>query len=149
MIPPEPIDDQSEVSPKRNLKVVVSGSFHRHMPAIREAIKHLQSMGVEVLSPSDSEGVDSANDFVFLAGDTVRSIKAIEDRHLECIRAADFLWVVCPDGYTGSSTCLEIGAAIGFGVPVFAATAAEDTTISQYVTEAMNVADAVSRIRKV
>lgn len=85
---------------------------------------------------------------MFLAGDAVRSIKAVEDRHLACIQAADFMWVVCPDGYTGPSTCLEIGAAVACGVPVFAATAAADTTISQYVTTAIDLADALSQLKK-
>jgi hypothetical protein len=115
------------------LKASVSGSFHRHMPAIYDAVGELRSLGVNVLSPSDPRVVDHLGDFLFVASDKLRSIKLVEDRHLEAIRASNFLWVVCPDGYTGPSTCGEIMAAYVLGVPVFADSPALDVTIGQYV----------------
>jgi hypothetical protein len=104
------------------LKATISGSFHRHMPAIYEAVCALRQLGVNVLSPSDPRIVDSIGEFLFVASDRLRSIKLVEDRHLEAIRASDLLWVVCPDGYTGPSTSGEILAAAVLNVPVFSDT---------------------------
>src|SRR5947207_5074888 len=100
------------------LKASVSGSFHRHMPAIYAAVNTLRTSGVDVLSPSDPRVVDYLGEFLFVASDKLRSIKLVQDRHFEAIRGSDFLWIVCPDGYTGSSTSAEIGAAYMAGTPV-------------------------------
>ena len=80
------------------LKASVSGSFHRHMPAIYDAVGGLRALGVEVLSPSDPRVVDHLGEFLFVASDKLRSIKLVEDRHLEAIRASDFLWVCALTG---------------------------------------------------
>ena len=116
------------------LKAAVSGSFHRHMTAIYEAVGSLREAGVDVLSPSDPRVVDYIGDFLFVASDRLRSIKLVQDRHLHAIRASNFLWVACPDGYTGASVSMEIGAAYACGVPVFSASSPIDVTLRAYVT---------------
>lgn len=128
------------------LKATVSGSFHRHMPAIYDAVGGLRALGVDVLSPSDPRVVDSLGEFLFVASDRLRSVKLVEDRHLEAIRISDFLWVVCPDGYTGPSTSGEIMAASVLGVPVFSATPALDVTIGQYVSRVPAMRIAIERV---
>lgn len=115
------------------LKATVSGSFHRHMPAVYSAVGDLRAAGVNVLSPSDPRVVDHFGEFLFVASDRLRSIKLVQDRHFEAIRHSDFLWVVCPDGYTGASTSAEIGAAYASRTPVFSAHAPLDVTLRQYV----------------
>src|SRR5436305_1073674 len=99
------------------LRATVSGSFHRHMPAIEAAVGELWAKGVEVLSPANPQVVDFRGEFLFVASDRLRSIKLVQDRHLEAIGQSDFVWLVCPDGYTGPSACLEIGYARCAGVP--------------------------------
>src|SRR5437879_13062295 len=89
------------------------------MTAIYEAVTELVESGVEVLSPADPRVVDQIGDFLFVASDRVRSIKLVEDRHLEAIRASDFLWLVAPDGYVGQSASMELGYAIAVGTPVY------------------------------
>jgi hypothetical protein len=101
------------------LNATVSGGFHRHMPAIYEAVCFFRELGANVLSPADPRIVDNLGEFLFVASDKLRSIKLVEDRHLEAIRGSDLLWVVCPDGYTGPSTSGEILAATVLKVPVF------------------------------
>jgi hypothetical protein len=127
------------------LKATVSGSFHRHMPAIYGAVCELRALGVDVLSPSDPRIVDHLGEFLFVASDRLRSIKLVEDRHLEAIRASDFLWVVCPDGYTGPSTSGEILAASVLNVPVYASSPALDITIGQYVRRVPDLRTAVEQ----
>jgi hypothetical protein len=128
------------------LKATVSGSFHRHMQAIYQAVGALREGGVNVLSPSDPRVVDHIGDFIFVASDKLRSIKLVQDRHLHAIRASTFLWVVCPDGYTGPSVSMEIGAAYACGVPVFAASRPVDSTLKAYVTCVPSIHQAVSTV---
>ena len=101
-----------------NLKAAVSGSFHRHMQAISAAVHELASRSILVLSPADPRVVAAQGEFLFVSSDRVRSVRLVQDRHLEAIRAADFLWLVCPDGYVGQSASMEIGFAAAAGVPI-------------------------------
>jgi hypothetical protein len=128
------------------LNASVSGSFHRHMHAIYDAVGGLRALAVNVLSPSDPRVVDSIGEFLFVASDRLRSIRLVEDRHLEAIRASDFLWVVCPDGYTGASTSGEILAAHVLGVPAFSVSPALDITIGQYVRRVASMRAAVEEV---
>lgn len=130
------------------LRATVSGSFHRHMAAIYESVGELRARNVDVLSPSDPRVVDYIGEFLFVASDKLRSIRLVQDRHLAAIRSSDFLWVVCPDGYTGASTCLEIGTALAAGVPVFTSGRVLDITIAEYVQYVADYAEALARIRK-
>jgi hypothetical protein len=129
------------------LKAAVSGSFHRHMVGIYEAVGELRERGVAVLSPSDPRVVDNIGEFLFVASDKLRSIRLVQDRHLAAIRASDFLWVVCPDGYTGASTSMEIGAALVSGVPVFASSPALDITVGEYVQRVSCFSEAIARMK--
>src|SRR5262249_40927530 len=70
----------------------------------------------------------------------------VQDRHLESIRAATFLWLVCPDGYVGQSASMEIGYAVREGVPIFATRAPADLTLRQYVKIAPSLATTVKMI---
>ena len=69
----------------------------------------------------------------------------VQDRHFAAIRASDFVWVVCPDGYTGASTCMEIAWAAAAGVPVFSSAPVRDATVAEYVDPAASVADVIER----
>src|SRR5271166_3203265 len=115
------------------LAAAVSGSFHRHMDAITAAVHELASLSIRVLSPADPRVVAAQGEFLFVASDPVRSVRLVQDRHLESIRAANFLWLVCPDGYVGQSASMEIGFAAAVGVPIFAAQRPADLTLRQYV----------------
>jgi hypothetical protein len=115
------------------LKATVSGSFHRHMSVIYAAVTELWSRGVDVLSPADPRVVDFQGEFLFVASDRLRSIKLVQDRHLRAIGHSDFLWVVCPDGYTGPSTCMEVGYAQRAGIPVYSCSRPLDITVQYYV----------------
>jgi len=113
------------------------------MAAIQEAVGNLRALGVDVLSPSDPTVVAADRDFLFVASDKLRSRKMVEDRHLEAVRNSDFLWVVCPDGYTGASTSGEILAAAVLKVPVFSTSKALDITIGDYVETVPGVRTAI------
>src|ERR1035438_3372174 len=117
----------------RMLTGAVSGSFHRHMGVITAAVHELASLSIRVLSPADPRVVAHQGEFLFVASDRVRSVRLVQDRHLESIRAADFLWLICPDGYVGQSASMEVGFAAAIGVPIFSTHAPSDLTLRQYV----------------
>src|SRR5712692_4874871 len=116
------------------LRAAVSGSFHRHMERITTAVQELASLSIRVLSPADPRVVAQQGEFLFVASDRVRSVRLVHDRHLESIRAANFLWLVCPDGYVGQSASMEVGFAAAVGVPIFSTHLPSDLTLRQYVT---------------
>jgi hypothetical protein len=118
------------------IAATVSGSFHRHMSAIRVAVDSLRAHGVLVLSPADPTVVGAVGSFLFVASDIHRSVRLVQDRHLAAIRRSDFLLLVCPDGYVGQSASLEIGFALASGVPVYCTTWPSDPTLRQYVQRA-------------
>lgn len=128
------------------LNATVSGSFHRHMGAITAAVHELAALSVRVLSPADPQIVAEQGEFLFVASDPVRSVRLVQDRHLESIRAANFLWLVCPDGYVGQSASMEVGYAAAVGVPILATQAPSDLTLRQYVKIVPSLAAAVRMI---
>lgn len=128
------------------LNATVSGSFHRHMGAITEAVHELAALSVRVLSPADPRIVAQQGEFLFVASDPIRSVRLVQDRHLECIRAANFLWLVCPDGYVGQSASMEVGFAAAVGVPIMATQAPSDLTLRQYVKTVPSLPAAVRMI---
>lgn len=129
------------------LKATVSGSFHRHMSAIAEAVEDLREQSIQVLSPADPRVVAQHGDFLYVASDRVRSVRLVQDRHLESIRAANFLWLVCPDGYVGQSASMEVGFAAAVDVPIFATSPPGDLTLQQYVKVVPAMAAAVQIVK--
>jgi hypothetical protein len=127
------------------LTAAVSGSFRRHMGPITEAVHELVGLSVRVLSPADPRVVEKQGEFWYVASDPIRSIKLVQDRHLESIRVADFVWLVCPDGYVGQSASMEIGYAAGAGVRIFADHAPCDLTLREYVTVLPSLSEAVRK----
>jgi len=125
------------------LLATVSGSFHRHMAAIAEAVAELTDLGVHVLSPADPRIVAAHHDFFFVASDKTRSVRLVQDRHLESITASAFLWLVTPDGYVGQSASMEVGYAVARGVAVYSTTLPSDLTLRQYVRQVPHVRAAI------
>ena len=130
------------------LRATVSGSFHRHMAGVYDAVGELRVRSVDVLSPSDPRVVDFIGEFLFVASDKIRSIKLVQERHFKAIEASDFLWVVCPDGYTGPSTCMEIDRAHSHGVPVFSLNGALDITVGEYVRKVSSYDEAIEIVKR-
>jgi hypothetical protein len=116
------------------------------MGAITSAVSELATLSVRVLSPADPRVVAAQGEFLFVASDRIRSVRLVQDRHLESIRAANFLWLVCPDGYVGQSASMEVGFAAAVGVPIFATHAPYDLTLREYVTIVPTLAAALRRV---
>jgi hypothetical protein len=129
------------------LQATVSGSFHRHMQAIVNAVDELNLRQVRVLSPADPRVVDYTGEFLFVASDRVRSIRMVQDRHLQAIRASNFLWLVAPDGYVGQSASLELGFAYAHDVPIFSLSEPSDLTLRQYVRKVSSLDGALAMMQ--
>jgi hypothetical protein len=134
------------MSNRAHITATVSGSFHRHLSAIGDAVDALRDAGVHVLSPKDPRVVAAAGEFLFVASDAVRSVRLVEDKHLEALRGSSFLWLVTPDGYVGQSASLEIGAAVAFGVPIFSLNLPFDVTLRQYVSHVQSISEAIGAV---
>jgi hypothetical protein len=117
------------------------------MHAITMAVHELAALSVRVLSPADPRIVAAQGEFLFVASDPVRSVRLVQDRHLESIRAANFLWLVCPDGYVGQSASMEIGYAVSQGVTIYATRAPIDLTLRHYVNVVSSISEVVSALR--
>lgn len=131
-------------SVKLGVRVTVSGSFRRFINSVQRSVSVFTEAGAHVLSPADPRIVDHFGDFLFVASDRLRVIRSVQDRHLSAIRASDFVWVVCPDGYVGPSAAMEIGLAYALGVPVFGCTPPLDLTLRQYVRTVRDEVAAIS-----
>jgi hypothetical protein len=116
------------------------------MYEIGAAVEELAALSVRVLSPADPRIVAAQGEFLFVASDPVRSVRLVQDRHLDSVGASDFLWLVCPDGYVGQSASLELGYAIHAGVPIFATRAPSDLTLREYVTVVPSLKEALRRV---
>lgn len=130
------------------LTATVSGSFHRHLHAISSAVQELSDLGVRVLSPADPRIVDCLGDFLFVASDRVRSVRLVQDRHIQAIQASDFLWLVAPDGYVGQSASMEVGFAVAKDVPIVGLSLPADLTLRQYVRQVSNIRSHVESVRR-
>ena len=121
--------DELAVSDK-SIRVTVSGSFRKHLGRMRDVIRELQRAGVEVASPRSVRAERETRGFVRLEGDK-GSARQIELGHLKALLSSDVLYVVNPEGYVGTSTALEIGAAISASIPVFTLESPSDTVLAQ------------------
>ena len=130
------------------IRVTVSGSFHRHLQPIQEAVELFTAHGAIVLSPADPRVVDRFGEFLFVASDLRRSIRGVQSRHLDAIGSSALVWLECPDGYVGSSAAMEVGYAIAAGVPVVSSSPPADLTLRQFVQIVSGPTEALTQSRR-
>jgi hypothetical protein len=108
--------------------VVICGS-RRFRPEIREFASRLKSFGVTVYEPYLHSG---DKEWESLSEDYKRFVAlGLTHDHFYKITMADVVFVFNKDGYSGVSTTLEIGYAVGVGKPIYALT--EDKELSRHV----------------
>ena len=129
-------------------RAVVSGSFRRHLDRIQSAVAELTEEGVEVLSPADPRVVDEFGEFLFVASDRLRSIHAVQSRHLAAIRISDFVWLEDPDGYIGQSASMELGFAVACRTPIFTLSTPNDLTLRQYVRTVSSLKECIRIVQQ-
>lgn len=125
-------------------RVVLSGSYHRDISALRAEYLELIGTGCQVLSPHRLDFDD--NEFVRDTAEKILSIKEIENHHLTAIAQSDFLWIFAPNGYIGSSAAFEIGYATSLGIPVYSKSPIGDVMLKEFVTTVNSVYQAKQQI---
>jgi NTP pyrophosphatase (non-canonical NTP hydrolase) len=136
-----------EAAPRLNhLSVVVTGSYKRDSDGLSATIDRLRTAGCEVLSPTDTHFVTDVEGFVLAEHERHESPHVVEERHIEAMLAADFIWLHVPDGYVGLSGAFEIGTARAAGVPIYASRKVEDRGLRDYVNYVEDPTDAVTAV---
>jgi len=102
------------------IKVTISGSYHKHLDRILAAKKQFEDLGVLVLRPHTDEVMQTEGPVVRLKGDAAEP-GLVQAAQLEAIDASNLVYVVNPGGYIGASATLEIGWARRGGITVITA----------------------------
>lgn len=100
--------------------VAVIGSFRQHYDSVRDAIAAFREELWSVASPVGSEILEPGIDFVrFQTDPASASDEYVQSITLEKILQADLVFVVCPGGYIGRTTCYEVGRVRQCGIPLY------------------------------
>lgn len=103
------------------LKIVISGSFRKHLQDIGLALANFKKSNINILAPLTQETINGSDDFIFLAtDDPEKSADIMEREYMTKIEQADFLYLANIDGYVGQSAATEIGVALMSSIPVIA-----------------------------
>lgn len=115
------------------INVVLSGSYRKDFEGLRRTYEELRDIGCDVLSPSNVIAVSEKDGFVYMQGEETQRPENIENRHLDAIQRASFVWLHSPNGYIGPTAALEIGFANAAGVPVYAKEEPSDLILRSFV----------------
>lgn len=109
------------------IKIVISGSFRKHLNDIGIAIANFEKANTKVLAPLTKEAINGNDNFVFLATDDPEKYAVIlEKEFMTNVEKADFLYLANVGGYVGQSAATEMGVAIINGVPIIASKEIKD-----------------------
>jgi NTP pyrophosphatase (non-canonical NTP hydrolase) len=123
----------AKATPKVSLEVVLSGTYRKQFETLKQTYEEFQDLGCVILSPSNVSIVREENGFVYMRGEETQTPENIEERHLEAIQKANFVWLHAPDGYVGPTAALEVGFANAVGVPVYAREMPKDKILASFV----------------
>jgi len=124
--------NQSEVCQvKYTANCSIIGSFRKHFDDILTVLDLFQGAGIRVLSPKRSAILNPIDEFVRLQSDPSGATDdEIESNALSNITRSDFVYVLCPGGYVGRTTCYELGWVYCRSIPVYFSHAPFDLPIS-------------------
>lgn len=117
----------------RGTSVVLCGTYGKDPEGLRRTFERLKDTGFSVLSPSNPFIETEDHGFVYMRRESMQTPHKIENKHLDAIQQADFVWFFAPDGYVGPTGALEVGFARAAGVPVYTDTNLNDLTIKNFV----------------
>ena len=123
----------SETGLRTPCEVVLSGSYRKEFETLRRTYEEFLDLGCTILSPSSVSITREEDGFVYMQGEETDTPVTIEDRHLQAIQKANFVWLHSPDGYVGPTSALEVGFANAVGIPVYAQQAPTDPIMQSFV----------------
>lgn len=94
---------------QRGLRVVISGSFRKHLDGIIALKKELEALGIEVLKPNNIDVMKDQenNEFIKFVGEESKSEYELEQEYPAAIQESDVHIIFNQDGYIGSSALME------------------------------------------
>ncbi|MDD4156397.1 MAG: hypothetical protein PHY08_07480 [Candidatus Cloacimonetes bacterium] len=113
------------------MKVVISGSFRKHLAQIMELKGYLEDFGIEVLNPKNKGTVENLinPEFVLFDGESEVDEEELEKRYLKSIASSDAHIVADFDGYIGETTTSELLFACSMNIPVYLVAPIQSTYI--------------------
>lgn len=130
--------------PARNCELVISGTYRKDFETLKHTYEQFRDLGCGVLSPSSVTITSEEDGFVYMKGEEAETQSTIEDRHLNAIQKASFVWLHAPEGYVGHSSALEIGFAHAAGVPVFAKETPNEPVFRSFVNVVASPSDVIT-----
>ena len=124
-------------------KVVICGSYKKGREELLKIERTLQALSCQILSPRSLNFLNETDEFVRTSSEQNFSDYEIERWHLQAINLCDFIWLHCPDGYAGNSSCLEIGYAYALNKPVFSLHVPADNALVPFVKIRTGVVEAL------
>ena len=99
------------------MKVVISGSFRKHLQGILKLKKELEDKGIEVIKPNRVKTIQNiANpDFVKFEGEENIHPYILEREYFDAIEECDAHIIYNQDSYLGQSVTYKLGGSMGKG----------------------------------
>jgi hypothetical protein len=136
-----------------DLTAAVIGSFRQfYSDEVVPVIEIFEAARIPVLSPPMSTVRDKTKPFVRFAGDPEESEVAdyeLQERTLDRILCASFVYVVAPRGYIGRTTLLEFGHIRERRIPAFFSAIPDDLPIHIEEPAVVSASELVRRIHSV
>jgi NTP pyrophosphatase (non-canonical NTP hydrolase) len=132
-VPKTKESEPKETASARGNSVVLCGSYRKDPEGLQRIFERLKDEGFLVLSPSNALIESEEQGFVYMRHEGAQTPDQLENRHLDAIQKADFVWFFAPNGYVGPTGALEVGFARANGIPVYSDTPLNDTAIKQFV----------------
>ena len=115
----------------QKLTCSIIGSFRKYYSEIVALIEAFEAYHIHVLSPKRSDIINPQEHFVRLKTDNPQYEPVeIQLIALHRILRSNFVYVFCPTGYIGRTTCYEIGRIHERGVPLYFSECPEDLPIA-------------------
>lgn len=129
---------------KSRLPIVISGSYRKNIELLKGDYDTLQSLGCHILSPKNLTVVKEIQGFVFMKGEEDYPPRFIQEKHMEAMQRAAFVWLHAPYGYVGSTASAEIGFAWANGIPVYTKWTLKEERLRNLVKEEWSIQRAVN-----
>ena len=93
------------------MKVVISGSFRKHLEGILQLKKELENNGIQVIKPDKIKTIENRDnkEFVKFEGEKEKSQWELEASYLKAIEECDAHIIYNQDSYMGMSATMELG----------------------------------------
>lgn len=99
------------------MKVVISGSFRKHLQGILKLKEELEKRGIEVIKPNRVKTINNIDnpDFIKFEGEENIHPYMLEREYFDAIGECDAHIIYNQDSYLGNSALYELGASMAKG----------------------------------